>query len=115
MSMHEQNDGPSLEEALVAHGLSTDTPSQLADAFRCGWAAYTDPDALDRMEWKPIADIPDGFKDGRDLLLYQDGWAISPVIVGRLQGECWLSDTWDIHDDDQRPTHYMPLPKEPSE
>ena len=48
-----------------------------------------------------------------DLLLYQEGWAINPVIVGRRQGSTWLSDAWDIDGEDQRPTHWMPLPTPP--
>ena len=38
MSMHKQNDRPELVKALADHGLPSDTPSQLADAFRQGWA-----------------------------------------------------------------------------
>lgn len=45
MSMHRQDDGPELEKALSDHGLPHDTPSQLADAFRCGWA-YRKPKPL---------------------------------------------------------------------
>jgi hypothetical protein len=39
MSAHKdpQYQIPELIEALIAHGLATDTPSQLADAFRFGW------------------------------------------------------------------------------
>lgn len=36
MSNH-GNDTPEIKEALAAHGLATDTPSQLSDAFRLGW------------------------------------------------------------------------------
>lgn len=39
MSIHKQDDGPELTKALKDHGLSSDTPSQLADAFRLGWLA----------------------------------------------------------------------------
>jgi hypothetical protein len=31
------NDAPELKAALEKHGLSSDKPSQLADAFRLGW------------------------------------------------------------------------------
>lgn len=41
MSMHRQDDGPELTKALEDHGMPTDTPSLLADAFRLGWAAKT--------------------------------------------------------------------------
>ena len=41
MSMHKQDDGPELSKALKDHGLATNTPSQLSDAFRLGWLAKT--------------------------------------------------------------------------
>lgn len=62
--------------------------------------------------WRSIADHPPP-GDGRDLLLYQGGWAISPIIVGRYQGGAWLSDCFEIDAPDQRPTHWMPLPEAP--
>lgn len=41
MSFHNKPEWntPALHEALRAHNLPTDTPSQLADAFRSGWFA----------------------------------------------------------------------------
>lgn len=41
MSLHKNPDYqiPELIAALKSHGLKTDTPSQLSDAFRTGWAA----------------------------------------------------------------------------
>lgn len=40
MSMHKQPASYRLVEALKKHRLSTDKPSQLADAFRQGWYAH---------------------------------------------------------------------------
>lgn len=62
--------------------------------------------------WRLIADEPPP-DDGRDLLLHQEGWAISPVIVGRVFDDTWLSDYFEIDAPDQRPTHWMPLPEAP--
>ena len=59
--------------------------------------------------WQPIETAPSCI----DVLLYQDGWAINPVIVGRRHGSTWLSDCFDIDGDSQRPTHWMPLSKPP--
>lgn len=44
-----------------------------------------------------------------DVLLYQDGWAINPVIVGRRHDDVWLSDCFEIDEPDQRPTHWKAL------
>lgn len=41
MSMHNQEQPPTLIQALKDHGLKHDEPSQLADAFRQGWLAAT--------------------------------------------------------------------------
>ena len=39
MSDHLKPQSPELIAALQNHGLKTDTPSQLSDAFRLGWKA----------------------------------------------------------------------------
>ena len=41
MTLHKRTfpEQATLTEALKSHGLETDTPSQLADAFRLGWQA----------------------------------------------------------------------------
>lgn len=49
----------------------------------------------------------DAAPNKEDVFLYQEGWAINPVIVGRRDGDFWLSDCFDINDPDQRPTHWM--------
>lgn len=48
MSLHNRPEfnGPEIIAALKAHGLDTDSPSQLSDAFRLGWMAA-------QPGWKP--------------------------------------------------------------
>lgn len=62
MSMHRQDDGPLLTGALCDHGLATDTPSQLSDAFRLGWSAQTghynvDERTYTQAEWDAMRKI----------------------------------------------------------
>ena len=42
MSLHNKPQSPELVAALKVHHLSTNTPSQLSDAFRLGWQARAD-------------------------------------------------------------------------
>lgn len=83
-----------------------------AEAFARDLLDATLPLQGARSGWRIIADDPPP-DDGRDLLLFQAGWGIRPVIVGRTHDDTWVSDCFDIDAPDQRPTHWMPLPDEP--
>ena len=64
--------------------------------------------------WRPIADMPDEYKDGRDLLLRGEGACIVAAYAknrGRIRGYCWVCDGIWHHRD--WPTHWMPLPEDP--
>jgi hypothetical protein len=55
--MHMQDDGVELTQALINHGMKTDEPSQLADAFRLGWAQRQ---SVKVTAWVRITDHGDG-------------------------------------------------------
>ena len=63
-------------------------------------------DALEATLWR---DDVENAPNREDVLLYQDGWAINSVIVGRRHGDIWLSDCFEINEPDQRPTRWKPL------
>ena len=53
MSMHERVESIYLKAALEKHGLSSSEPSQLSDAFRCGWDSA---DLSPQPKVKPLDD-----------------------------------------------------------
>ncbi len=64
--------------------------------------------------WRPIADMPDEYKDGREILLRGEGACIVAEYAknrGRIRGYCWVCDGIWHHRD--WPTHWMPLPEDP--
>jgi hypothetical protein len=68
MSEHKKPQEPELVAALKAHGLAHDKPSQLADSFRAGWRARTNPQfkaepaTKVKPKWKHPGDACDSCK-----------------------------------------------------
>ena len=64
------------------------------------------------MEWQPIETAP---RDGTEFLAF---WSNAYGKFKFIQPMMWLNNrfvvTWD-HDDDVKPTHWMPLPQPPED
>ena len=57
--------------------------------------------------WQPIESVE--LPDHEPALLWQEGWMLSPMVVGwRVTGH-WLCDAYDIDSENQKPTHAIPL------
>lgn len=56
---------------------------------------------MGNIDWLPIAELPEAFKDGRDLLV----WEREPVILQWHNG--WWADNGLTHIDE--PTHFAEI------
>ena len=68
------------------------------------------------MEWQPIETAP---KNGTDIILRVDDYAIEGRFVATIYGGYWAKISLNSHgcgccsSEDPNPTHWMPLPEPP--
>lgn len=64
--------------------------------------------AVGRIEWVPIAEMPEALKDGRPLLL----WVIGFAWIADWRRGAWYSDAWERsgrHAYPIEPTHFAEI------
>jgi len=119
MSLHKdpKYQAPTLVAALQAHGMEHDKPSQLADAFRCGWVAAQDDKAA-MAGWQPIETAPKNMEDidiwSRFGRIPDCSW--NQTTYGKKIGFVYQSDydcNGPVFELVPEPTHWMPLPTGP--
>ena len=72
MSAHLRSDTLELQAALANHGLDVTAPSQLSDAFRCGWNAREEQPDLYTTTDDRVARLVEALKDLLDA--HESGW-----------------------------------------
>ena len=112
MSMHKRDESDELKSALKKHGLAAYDPSQISDAFRCGWdacleLAHADAE-LAKMhhaqafgagvdlspQWQTIDSAP---RDARAVLVMRNTW---PGAINGVAEDCnghntYVAEWWE--------------------